>query len=157
MNILVSQRGVVFFRRQDNLDDPKQKELVQRLGELSGKPSTSKLHIHPVYPDSPEAKAHSGNDEEISVISSVSKKKIHSEHAKKQAASGAINMKQSTRREWHSDIAFNMFQVTTLAYGSQKYQRLVEVCTSESYINFVRCTIVTHIIRHSLGFRLRDI
>ena len=44
----VSQRGVVFFRKQDNITNDLQKELVQRLGELSGKPSTSKLHIHPV-------------------------------------------------------------------------------------------------------------
>jgi len=37
----VSQRGVVFFRAQDDLTNELQKELAQRLGELSGKPSTS--------------------------------------------------------------------------------------------------------------------
>ncbi|KAH8884277.1 Clavaminate synthase-like protein [Thozetella sp. PMI_491] len=41
--ILVSQRGVVFFRNQD-LDVEKQ--LGQKLGELTGKPETSKLHRH---------------------------------------------------------------------------------------------------------------
>lgn len=40
----VSQRGVVFFRDQDiNIED--QKLLGQRLGELTGKPATSKVHI----------------------------------------------------------------------------------------------------------------
>jgi hypothetical protein len=39
----VSQRGVVFFRKQDDITNDIQKELVQRLGELSGKPATSKL------------------------------------------------------------------------------------------------------------------
>jgi hypothetical protein len=40
--ILVSKRGVVFFRNQDiNIDD--QKILGQKLGELTGKPDTSKV------------------------------------------------------------------------------------------------------------------
>ena len=39
---LVSQRGVVFFRNQD-LDIEAQKALGQRLGELTGKPDTSKV------------------------------------------------------------------------------------------------------------------
>lgn len=42
--ILVSQRGVVFFRNQDiNIED--QKVLGQKLGELTGKPETSKVSI----------------------------------------------------------------------------------------------------------------
>ncbi len=44
--IMVSERCVVFFRDQDlSIDD--QKLLAQRLGELSGKPETSKLYVHP--------------------------------------------------------------------------------------------------------------
>ncbi|KAL5504578.1 hypothetical protein ACEPAH_7239 [Sanghuangporus vaninii] len=39
--ISISQRGVVFFRDQ-NIDLKAQKELTQRLGELAGKPETSK-------------------------------------------------------------------------------------------------------------------
>lgn len=40
--ILVSQRGVVFFRNQDiGIED--QKVLGQKLGELTGKPTTSKV------------------------------------------------------------------------------------------------------------------
>lgn len=90
----VSQRGVVFFRKQDGLDDDLQKELVQRLGELSGKPKTSGLHIHPV--------ANSGRDgsvadDEISVISSQQRKQLYFERNVR---------KQTARREWHSDITF---------------------------------------------------
>ncbi|TVY91269.1 Alpha-ketoglutarate-dependent taurine dioxygenase [Lachnellula willkommii] len=41
--ITVSQRGVVFFRNQDiNIEE--QKNLAQKLGELSGKPETSKVN-----------------------------------------------------------------------------------------------------------------
>jgi hypothetical protein len=36
----------VFFRNQD-IDIPTQKQLGIKLGELSGKPATSKLHTHP--------------------------------------------------------------------------------------------------------------
>lgn len=45
----VSQRGVVFFRKQDNLTDDLQKLLNHKLGALTGKPSSSSLHIHPVH------------------------------------------------------------------------------------------------------------
>ena len=43
----VSQRGVVFFRDQQ-ITSKQQEQLGTRLGELSGKPATSKLHIHPL-------------------------------------------------------------------------------------------------------------
>jgi hypothetical protein len=60
---LVSHRGVVFFTNQD-LTITQQKELGTRLGELSGKPATSTLHIHPISEDVPELGA------DVSVISS---------------------------------------------------------------------------------------
>ena len=91
---VVSQRGVVFFRKQDGLDDDLQKELVQRLGELSGKPSTSGLHIHPVVNS---GRDESVKDDEISVISSVQRKRLYTDRN---------DRKQSSRREWHSDITF---------------------------------------------------
>jgi alpha-ketoglutarate-dependent taurine dioxygenase len=90
----VSQRGVVFFRKQDGLDDDLQKELVQRLGQLSGKPATSGLHVHPVANSGRE---HSVKDDEISVISSEQRKTLYRDRN---------NRKQSSRREWHSDITF---------------------------------------------------
>jgi alpha-ketoglutarate-dependent taurine dioxygenase len=93
---LVSQRGVVFFRKQDNVNNDLQKELVQRLGELSGKPATSKLHIHPVS----NAGRGLDKDDEISVISSVSAKKIYGNRFLN------YDKKQSQKGQWHSDITF---------------------------------------------------
>lgn len=61
--ILVSHRGVVFFKNQ-NLSPKQLKELGSRLGELSGKPKSSTLHKHPVSEELPELGA------DISVISS---------------------------------------------------------------------------------------
>lgn len=95
---IVSQRGVVFFRIQDDITNDLQKELVQRLGELSGKPSTSKLHIHPVSNSGREL---GGKDDEISVISSEQAKKIYSDRLLFQS-----EKKQSGKEGWHSDITF---------------------------------------------------
>jgi len=97
--ITISQRGVVFFRAQDNLTNDLQKELAQRLGELSGKPSTSQLHIHPV---SNSGREFGGKDDEISVISSVQAKKIY----KGVYINGETEKKQSSKESWHSDITF---------------------------------------------------
>jgi alpha-ketoglutarate-dependent taurine dioxygenase len=94
----VSQRGAVFFRKQDDITDDLQKELVQRLGELSGKPSTSKLHIHPVSNSGREL---GGKDDEISVISSEQIKKIYKDRLLFQS-----EKKQSGKEGWHSDITF---------------------------------------------------
>ncbi|CAI9636665.1 unnamed protein product [Alternaria burnsii] len=89
--ITISQRGVVYFRKQDDLTDELQKELAQRLGELSGKPETSKLHIHPVRNAGNRL---GGNDNEISVISSDLAKQLFKERS------------QSGKSGWHSDITF---------------------------------------------------
>jgi alpha-ketoglutarate-dependent taurine dioxygenase len=94
---IVSERGVVFFRKQDDLDNDLQKELAQRLGELSGKPETSKLHIHPV---SNSGRRLGGNDDEISVISSEQAKELYKNRFLN------FNKKQSGREGWHSDITF---------------------------------------------------
>ncbi|KAK4543052.1 hypothetical protein LTR36_005829 [Oleoguttula mirabilis] len=94
--ITISQRGVVFFRAQSNLTDELQKQLNHRLGELSGKPSTSTLHIHPVLNSTSEFGV---GDNQISHISSVARKKMfrHVEQADKRRYDAA---------QWHSDIQF---------------------------------------------------
>lgn len=89
---------MVFFRKQDGLDNDLQKKLAQRLGELSGKPSTSKLHIHPV---SNSGRTLGGKDDEISVISSEQAKKLYAERFV-----NAKDKKQSSKEGWHSDITF---------------------------------------------------
>lgn len=61
--VLVSQRGVVFFRAQDDMTLALQKELAQRIGLQSGKPPANGLHIFPfVYKMRPI------KDDEVTVI-----------------------------------------------------------------------------------------
>lgn len=73
---------------------------MQRLGQLSGKPATSGLHIHPVIN---AGRDRGGRDNEISVISSVQNRKLYSKFRQQQ---GAYNKPQTRRLEWHSDITF---------------------------------------------------
>jgi hypothetical protein len=61
---LVSHRGVVFFAEQD-ITLEQQKELADRMGKLSGRPVTSKLHKHPISESTGELGA------DVSVISSM--------------------------------------------------------------------------------------
>lgn len=95
---LVSQRGVVFFRAQDGLTNDLQKKLILRLGELTGRPKTSGLHIHPILNDSREL---GGNDKEISTISSVQHGKLY-----KRERADQLSVKKQYSAQWHSDIAF---------------------------------------------------
>lgn len=92
--ITISQRGVVFFRAQDNLTNDLQKELVHKLGLLSGKPPSSTLHTHPVLNNTSEFGV---PDAEISVISSVARKHIYKQDNSKRRYDAA---------QWHSDIQF---------------------------------------------------
>ncbi|KDQ50323.1 hypothetical protein JAAARDRAFT_42210 [Jaapia argillacea MUCL 33604] len=85
---LVSQRGVVFFTKQ-NISLEQQKKLADKLGELSGKPKTSKLHIHPISESTPELGA------DVSVISS--KGGI--------ARAGYVRNTRASAG-WHADITF---------------------------------------------------
>jgi alpha-ketoglutarate-dependent taurine dioxygenase len=92
----VSERGVVFFRKQDELTDELQKQLIHRLGVLSGKPSSSTLHIHPVLNGTSEFGV---GDNNISTISSLARKKMfgHEQQA---------NRRKYDSAQWHSDIQF---------------------------------------------------
>jgi hypothetical protein len=58
-----------------------QKILGQKLGELTGKPSTSGLHIHPVNNADRKSKVNErgeiNNDDQVSVISSEQNKKLN--------------------------------------------------------------------------------
>ncbi|TPX57231.1 hypothetical protein SpCBS45565_g08245 [Spizellomyces sp. 'palustris'] len=100
--ITVSERGVVFFRNQD-LTLEQQKILGQKLGELTGKPATSKLHIHPVAnadrEDGIKVNERGEKDHEISVISSEQGRTVY------KSAFG-INRNRFGSEQWHSDITF---------------------------------------------------
>ncbi|KAL1847176.1 hypothetical protein Plec18170_008740 [Paecilomyces lecythidis] len=94
--ITISQRGVVFFRAQDNLTDDLQKQLVQRLGQLTGKPESSTLHVHPVLNNTSEFGV---SDSQISTISSVARKNIFNfDHQ--------ADKRRYDSAQWHSDIQF---------------------------------------------------
>ncbi|WVQ92502.1 hypothetical protein IAS59_006313 [Cryptococcus gattii] len=85
--VLISQRGVVFFRAQDiNVDD--QKTLGKRLGELSGKPGDSTLHIHPTTEIS------SSKGDQISIITS------------ERQSRNIGDPSRLASQLWHSDITF---------------------------------------------------
>ncbi|KAG4258983.1 TfdA family Taurine catabolism dioxygenase TauD [Fusarium proliferatum] len=98
--VLVSQRGVLFFRNQDlNIDD--QKYLGQKLGELTGKPETSKLHRHALS-NSKRGIAVDENgrlDDEVSVISSEQNRKFYNEK-------WSSLSKNLAGEGWHADITF---------------------------------------------------
>jgi len=96
--ITISQRGVVFFRAQDGLTNELQKKLILRLGELSGRPATSGLHIHPLLNSEREL---GGDDPEISTISSIQNKKYYRPNT-----TSELSPKKQSTAQWHSDIAF---------------------------------------------------
>jgi len=90
---------VVFFRSQDGLTNDIQKALINRLGQLVGKPSTSGLHIHPILNAEREL---GGTDPEISTISSVQHKAFY----RKKPTAEELSPKKQYTAQWHSDIAF---------------------------------------------------
>ncbi|KAF7334647.1 Taurine catabolism dioxygenase [Mycena venus] len=86
--ILVARRGVVFFPEQD-ITIEQQKHLARRMGELTGRPTSSGLHKHPISPETPEL----GKD--VSVISSM-------------GGISRAGIVDDTRASngWHTDIPF---------------------------------------------------
>ncbi|KAH8433178.1 TauD/TfdA dioxygenase family protein [Aspergillus melleus] len=109
--VTISQRGVVFFRKQNDLTDELQKTLVQRLGELTGKPKTSKLHIHPFfYSELPLG----GDDDELNIISTAQDQLVFGKPKR-------FVKRQNARQEWHTD---NLHEVIPSDYS---LLRLVEL------------------------------
>ncbi|KAF2757624.1 TfdA family taurine dioxygenase [Pseudovirgaria hyperparasitica] len=101
--VTVSERGVCFFRNQDNADNETQKELVQRMGELVNKPKESKLYIHPSI--NYDKKYHNRMDEEISTISSEETAHLF-KHRYDALKKDRLLQKKAKTAYWHSDIAF---------------------------------------------------
>ncbi|KAF2998493.1 hypothetical protein E8E13_003319 [Curvularia kusanoi] len=98
--ITISERGVVIFRAQNNLTDTLQKQLIHRLGQLTNKPTTSTLHIHPILNNTSEFGV---ADAEISTISSLQRKKTFAHELKNQRQTGS---RRYDAAQWHSDIQF---------------------------------------------------
>ena len=87
----------MFFRKQENLTNELQKKLLLRLGELSGRPSTSTLHVHPILNSSSEFGV---EDDQVSTISSLHRKKVFGPEAR--------NKRRYDSALWHSDIQFEV-------------------------------------------------
>ncbi|KZT41420.1 taurine catabolism dioxygenase TauD, TfdA family protein [Sistotremastrum suecicum HHB10207 ss-3] len=95
--IIISQRGVVFFRNQ-NIDIEDQKRLTQQLGLLSGKPATSGLHVHPLHesPENEPMDTEGNTDEEVFVVSSRAQDRLYKGIAHRK-------VKVDSSAQWHSD------------------------------------------------------
>lgn len=101
--ILISQKGVVFFRGQGSLSVDAQKQLVQKLGELTQKPATSGRHIHPIAPSGGVIRGNGLIDPEVSFISSHFTRKGLETPTK---IAATIKPAQRAGDGWHSDISF---------------------------------------------------
>ncbi|PVH69979.1 taurine dioxygenase family protein [Cadophora sp. DSE1049] len=97
--ITISERGVVFFRSQTSLTDDRQKELILRLGSLTGRPPSSTVHIHPTLNNTNEFGV---TDAEISTISSLHRKKSYFVPERQSLRKNT----RGTEASWHSDIQF---------------------------------------------------
>jgi len=93
----VSTRGVVFFRAQTNLSNELQKQLVDRLGHLAGKPATSSVHIFPLAP----AHVPEGGtpDRQISYVNSVGFRYMFDKMP-------GMDRRRFDAAEWHTDVQF---------------------------------------------------
>jgi alpha-ketoglutarate-dependent taurine dioxygenase len=97
MNAPVSRRGVVFFRSQDNLTNDRQKELIDRLGKMTGNPTENTLHVHPVLNSSSEFGV---GDRQMSHISTASQNHMFEQQRK------LGQPRRYDAAKWHSDIQF---------------------------------------------------
>ncbi|KAH7139540.1 hypothetical protein B0J11DRAFT_46516 [Dendryphion nanum] len=140
--VTVSQRGVVFLRDQQ-VTPTQMKDLMLRITELAGCPSTSGLHTHPLTEEGSEL------GDQISVISSEKQKK----------GGGLTHQLSDVSRfasvGWHTDISFEpvpsdyaMLKIHTLpptggdtlwASGYEIYDRL-----SPSMRTFLEGLTATH-------------
>jgi alpha-ketoglutarate-dependent taurine dioxygenase len=161
----VSERGVVFFRSQDDLTNDLQKNLIDRLGRSAGKPATSGLHIHPILNDERDL---GGSDPEISTISSVQHKAFY-----RKPGLEDLSPKKQVTAQWHADISFEpvpadysslrLVQLpktggdTLWASGYEIYDRI-----SEPYQRFLEGLTATfaqpafHEVADRAGFKLYD-
>lgn len=89
---------MVFFRAQDGLDVELQKALAQRLGELSGKPKSSTMHIHPI--NNSYSRKDPTRDDHITLVGDA-QTQAYANHFVFQAGKRANN-----KKEWHNDTSF---------------------------------------------------
>jgi len=103
----VSNRGVVFLRNQE-MTLTEQKTFVQKMGELSGKPKESGLHIHPAINARVTTVVHeeAQADKHAFLVSNrlwdtyFAKPKLTPEQAKQAKKNSDMS------RQWHNDLAW---------------------------------------------------
>lgn len=101
--VTVAERGVVFFKNQQDFTIEDQKKLTHKLGGAAGRPEGNGLHIHPTalaagLLDSTGEKI----DPEIFFINSKIKKKLYRDEKNGRAGRGS----KGTDVVFHSDITF---------------------------------------------------
>ncbi|KAJ9096218.1 hypothetical protein QFC20_006462 [Naganishia adeliensis] len=110
--ILVSQRGVVFFR-DATITPEEQKTLIEALGQAGGKPAGHGLHVHPLTAETSEF------GKEISVISSE-----YTFAQKFGREKEPVYNKYSGRHEWIREFPAEGGGDTLWASGYELYDRL---------------------------------
>ena len=89
---IVAERGVVFFRNQNNMTNDLQKELCKRLNDLSGAPKENTFYRHSLL-------AMQGEDPEMG--------KVDQDRILKMYTPPKAGMpRQSHTKDWHSDSSF---------------------------------------------------
>lgn len=94
--IMVSRRGVCFFRAQDGMTLELQKELVQKIGLASGKPQQNGLHIWPFVYDAAQ-------DPEVVL---VDHKDTDGDRVRIRTKHLADNNRYPAPKMWHSDATW---------------------------------------------------
>ena len=103
--LTVSTRGVVFLRNQE-LSLQEQKTFVKKLGELSGHPKESGLHIHPSVRAKTDHIVHeeAQNDHEAFLVSNRLWKIFFNHASKKSPAEEKLAKKnRSGAMQWHTE------------------------------------------------------
>ncbi|KAG2421277.1 hypothetical protein HFD88_005251 [Aspergillus terreus] len=98
--ITASERGVIVLRRQD-IEVHQLKYLIQRMGELTGKPKEGKLHVTPIHPDVNLCLGDDPvfSDPEVYVVSSEHNRDKFDDYLN-------TKQKQFASRGWHADTSY---------------------------------------------------
>jgi alpha-ketoglutarate-dependent taurine dioxygenase len=117
--IVISERGVVFFRDQDDLGVADQKKFCDLVAKLSGRPEENGLHVHPIYRDPGNLTLPDGTTDEnmydpppsstFTILTNTTSYVINSEAQKKiykTMGGRAVTEPRDLAREWHSDSTF---------------------------------------------------
>ncbi|KAF5866244.1 hypothetical protein ETB97_000208 [Aspergillus alliaceus] len=100
--ITISRRGLVVFRNQKNLTPAQQKYFTNHLGQLTGNPDTSGVHVHPI-----NHTVHKAGEKPDLEMSTIARNPNHMLSKQTGVTGGKKQLKeQSVADGWHSDIAF---------------------------------------------------